>query len=125
MHGSPSEHTFRNSQTDWVVRGGIALLFILIGLDKIPSGPDAPWVVFFRQAGIGQWFRYFTGTVEVLGGLLVLPPRTVNVGLTILVGVMAGAALTVSALVHRPLDALVPIACLCAIAAFWLHRRRA
>jgi putative oxidoreductase len=124
MFGSPSDRTFRNSHTDWVLRGGIALVFILIGLDKIPSGPDAPWVVFYKQAGIGQWYRYFTGTAEVIGGLLVLFPRTVNAGLMILIAVMVGAALTVSALVHRPLDAFVPIACLCAIAAFWLHRRR-
>ncbi len=124
MNESVSERTFRNSLTDWVLRGGIALLFMLIGLDKIPSSPDAPWVVFYKQAGIGQWFRYFTAIAEVIGGLLVLLPRTVNAGLMILIGVMVGAALTVSALVHRPFDAFVPIACLCAIAAFWLHRRR-
>ena len=69
MNESVSERTFRNSLTDWVLRGGIALFFILIGLDKIPSSPDAPWVVFYKPAGIGQWFRYFTAIAEVIGGL--------------------------------------------------------
>ena len=36
---------------------------------------------FFDQVGVGQWFRYFTGLVEVFGALLVLIPKTAQAGL--------------------------------------------
>ena len=40
---------------------------------SFPNGTE--WVGLFRQIGLGQWFRYFTGAVEILGGVLVLVPR--------------------------------------------------
>ena len=30
---------------------------------------------YFYHGLLGQWFRYFTGAVEILGGVLVLVPR--------------------------------------------------
>ena len=32
-------------------------------------------VLIFNRIGFGQWFRYFTGTLQILGGALVLIPR--------------------------------------------------
>jgi putative oxidoreductase len=62
----------RNALGDWLLRGGIAVVFVLFGAEKFPSDPGSPWVKLFQQIGAGQWFRYFTGVMEVLGGVLVL-----------------------------------------------------
>ncbi len=63
---SPGE--WRNQIADWVLRGAITLVFVLFGLEKFPSAPGTPWVKLFQQIGFGQWFRYFTGVVEIIGG---------------------------------------------------------
>src|SRR5262249_1066149 len=39
----------------------------------------------------GQWFRYFTGIVQIAGAVLVLVPRTFVVGIALLACTMAGA----------------------------------
>jgi hypothetical protein len=61
-----------NAIGDWCLRGGIALAFVAFGWEKFST--NGHWVKLFQQIGIGQWFRYFTGVVEILGGLLVLIP---------------------------------------------------
>src|SRR2546430_2861644 len=37
--------------------------------------PISEWVRIFDRIGLGQWFRYFTGALQVTGALLVLIPR--------------------------------------------------
>src|SRR5579871_883251 len=71
-----------------MIRGSVALIFVLAGADKFGSG----WIGFFDQVGIGQWFRYFTGGVEIPGAVLVMIPRTVLAGLALLGCTMASAA---------------------------------
>ncbi len=52
MFEQATTRTKRNALTDWVLRAGIALAFLLFGWDKFPSAPDAEWVRFFaRSAG--------------------------------------------------------------------------
>lgn len=82
----------RSPITDWCLRGGIALAFVVIGWDKF--SPDSMWPKFFEQVGVGQWFRYFTGIVEILGGVLVFIPGTATAGLALLACTMASAGLT-------------------------------
>jgi hypothetical protein len=41
-------------------------------------------VKIFHQIVFGQWFRHFTGVVEILGGVLVMIPWTVTPGLALL-----------------------------------------
>jgi putative oxidoreductase len=113
----------RNLLTDWFLRGGIALLFALFGKDKFPSGPGEEWVRFFAQIGLGQGFRYFTGIVEIPGGLLVLIPWTVTLGLAILACTMAGAALIHIFVMHHPFNAFIPSAILAALMVFWRSRQ--
>ena len=48
-------------------------------------------VTFFEKIGLGQWFRYFTGGLEVIGAILVLVPRTAVVGAVLLGMTMVGA----------------------------------
>lgn len=45
----------------------------------------------FAKIGFGDWFRYLTGALEVLGGLLLVIPITTRIGAGLLVAVMAGA----------------------------------
>jgi len=49
----------RNALSDWMFRGGIALIFVFAGIDKFSPS----WIKLFRKIGFGQWFRYFTGVV--------------------------------------------------------------
>lgn len=121
---STSALKFPNSLTDWVVRLGIFALFLFFGTGKFTSNPTAPWVVFFKELGFGQWFRYFTGALEMVGAFLVLIPQTVPAGLALLMGTMSGAFLIVTCVLHRPGDAFVTSALLCGMIAFWMHRRR-
>jgi uncharacterized membrane protein YphA (DoxX/SURF4 family) len=74
----------RNAIGDWVLRGGIAVVFVLFGAEKFQSDPGSPWGKLFQQIGAGQWFRYFTGVVELLGGVLVSIPWTATAGLVLL-----------------------------------------
>jgi len=48
-------------------------------------------IALFDAIGIGQWFRYVTGALEVLGALMLLLPRRTAFGAVLLACVMAGA----------------------------------
>jgi len=50
----------------WVIRFSVALIFVSFGLDKFDSRPGSEWVLIFTRIGLGQWFRVFTGVVEVV-----------------------------------------------------------
>lgn len=93
---------------DWAVRGGVAVFFFVFGMEKFSSDPGSHWVKLFGQIGAGVWFRYFTGVVEVLGGLLVLIPRTVFIGLAVLACTMAGAVIILAFVVGQPGDSIFP-----------------
>lgn len=94
---------------DWVLRVGIALAFVLFGLDKFPSDAGAQWVRFFDQVGVGQWFRYLTGIVEVIGGALALIPAAARVGLAILATTMAVASAIHIFVIRQPANAIITI----------------
>jgi putative oxidoreductase len=81
----------RNVLGDWALRLGVGLIAILVGWEKFPS--DTMWVEMYQQIGLGQWFRYFTGVVEILGGVLVLIPRLAAAGLALLAVTMVAASL--------------------------------
>jgi uncharacterized membrane protein YphA (DoxX/SURF4 family) len=114
----------RNVLGDWILRGGIALIFILFGAEKFSSSPESPWVKLFQQIGIGQWFRYFTGVVEVLGGVFVLIPWTVTAGLALLACTMASAALILIFVLGRPGDSVFSSVLFICLAIYWWSRRR-
>jgi uncharacterized membrane protein YphA (DoxX/SURF4 family) len=109
--------------SDWVLRGGVALAFVLFGLDKFPSEPGAPWVGFFQQIGIGQWFRYFTGIVEVGGAVLVMIPFTARTGLAILAATMVVASCLHVLVIHQPANVLVTGGLSLLLIALWYKKR--
>jgi hypothetical protein len=34
------------------------------------------WIKLFTDIGFGLWFMYLTGTLQIIGGLLMIVPRT-------------------------------------------------
>lgn len=108
-----------NALNDWMIRGSIAIAYIAFGADKFSDG----WVKFFDQVGFGQWFRWFTGVIEILGALLVLIPRTVEAGLALLIITMACAALILTLIIHRPQDSVISLALTIGLSFYWWRRR--
>jgi putative oxidoreductase len=85
-----SEPERRNLVADWIARIGVAVFFLIFGLEKFGSDPH--WTKLFHEIGWGDWFRYFTGAVEILGGVLVMIPRIAFLGFAMLACTMLGAA---------------------------------
>ena len=77
--------------TRWLPRIAIALVFVTVGSSKFS---DPMWVRLFARIGFGQWFRYFTGVMQIAGGVLVLMPRLALVGIAMLACTMLGAVIT-------------------------------
>lgn len=76
-----------------VLRVLLGLAFLIIGIAKLTGTLST--VQTFDAFGFGQWFRYFTGLLDVAGALLVLMPRWVRYGaLLITCTVGLGAALS-------------------------------
>jgi putative oxidoreductase len=76
----------------WVLQIGAAGMFLMVGFLKLKGDPQLVGV--FKAIGLGQWFRYLTGTLEVAGAILLLIPRTSGLGALLLVAVMVGAVVT-------------------------------
>ena len=51
-------------------------------------------IITFDQIGFGQWLRYLTGLIEVLGVALLWMPRKQVIGAVLLGGTMVGAIMT-------------------------------
>jgi len=71
-------------------RLAFGVVFIVIGFSKFDSSSE--WVKVFQTLGLGQWFRYFTGAMQMTGGALMLVPRTSIAGALMIACTMAGAA---------------------------------
>ena len=76
----------------WVLQVGAAAVFLMAGFSKLAGAEQM--VAKFDVIGAGQWFRYATGALEVLGALGLLIPRLNVIGAVLLGGVMSGAVLT-------------------------------
>lgn len=75
--------------TLWILQIAAALAFLGAGAGKL-SGAQ-PMVEVFAKIGMGQWFRYLTGFLEVLGAIGLLVPRTAFYAAAMLAAVMVGA----------------------------------
>src|SRR3984957_2427458 len=73
----------------WAAKIALASIFMATGASKILGVQQL--VDGFALIGIGQWFRYFTGAIEVSGALLLLWPLTSAFGALILLAVSVGA----------------------------------
>lgn len=73
----------------WVLRVLIAAIFLPAAAMKLSSQPMM--VDEFATIGLGQWFRFFTGALELIGGVCVLIPRVSLWGAVVVLLVDVGA----------------------------------
>jgi uncharacterized membrane protein len=75
----------------WALRALLALVFAMAGLAKVFGDPAM--VDMFATIGVGQWFRYVVGALEISGAVGVLIPRLSGPAALGLACLMAGAVL--------------------------------
>lgn len=75
---------------------------------KSKFGTHSSWIKTFEQIGFGQWFRYLTGTIQMLGAIAVLIPRIFPWGILMLACTMLGAILAWIFLLGAPFNAVFP-----------------
>jgi putative oxidoreductase len=76
----------------WGIRILLALAFGAAGAAKLVGVQQL--VELFGAIGFGQWFRYLTGAVEVVGALLMLIPAAGLIGGLLLTATCVGAVAT-------------------------------
>lgn len=83
----------------WVLRVLVAGLFAFAGFMKLSGQPMM--VQEFGVVGLGDWFRIFTGVVEILGAAAVLYPVTTAWGALLLLCVDVGAFIAQVTRIHQ------------------------
>ena len=105
----------------WILQIGAAGMFLMVGFFKLTGDPQM--VGLFDAIGLGQWFRYVTGSLEVLGAVLLLIPGLSGLGALLLVGVTLGAVTTHLFIVGgSPLPAIILLIVTGVVA--WARRKR-
>ena len=105
----------------WVLTILLAIAFILAGGIKLTNSPGM--VQEFARVGLGQWFRYFTGVLEVSGAIGLLIPRVRFWAALQIAVVMVGATFANLTVLHLPNMALVTVILLAlALVLAWLRR---
>ena len=85
----------------WLVQAFLAFVFVGAGWAKVVGNPET--VALFTAVGVGQWFRYVTGILELTGAVLIVVPRTRRIGAALLATVMLGALAAHLVILHVPL----------------------
>ncbi len=75
----------------WILQFIGAGIFFQAGILKLLG--NASMVALYDLIGIGQWFRLFTGTIEVISAVLLLTPAFASIGGFLLVCTMLVATL--------------------------------
>jgi len=78
----------------------LAAIFVLVGGGKLVGRPDM--VALFREIGVGQWFRYVTGVIELTGAALLVIPALSRASAVALGCVMIVATLIELFVLRRP-----------------------
>ena len=76
----------------WVLQIGAAGMFLMVGFFKLSGDPRM--VGLFDAIGVGQWFRYVTGSIEVVSAVALLVPAWAAFGALLLIPTMIGAVVT-------------------------------
>jgi putative oxidoreductase len=105
----------------WVVQIALAGMFLLAGGSKLVGAPAM--VTLFNSIGVGQWFRYVTGLIEVGSAIALLVPSIAVFSALVLVPTMIGAVATELFIVG---DSATPPAVLLlgAVAVVWVRRHQ-
>jgi uncharacterized membrane protein YphA (DoxX/SURF4 family) len=90
----------------WALQFLLAAAFLGAGLSKLAGVPMM--IDLFDRIGVGQWFRYVTGLVEIGGAALLLVPGLAGAGAALLGTTMFFAVLThLTILGDSPVPAVV------------------
>jgi putative oxidoreductase len=73
----------------WVTQVAVAGMFMFSGGLKLTGAPQL--VALFDSIGVGQWFRYVTGSIEVVSAAALLVPPLAPFGALLLVPTMVCA----------------------------------
>ncbi|MES2106142.1 MAG: DoxX family protein [Pseudomonadota bacterium] len=95
----------------------LALIFLAAGIAKLSGVPML--VQGFELLGLGQWFRYLTGIIEISAALILLVPTLAGYAAALLSCVMAGAIIAhLTRMPGSPVPALVLLV-LCGLIAWF------
>ena len=103
----------------WVTQIALAGLFLNAGGSKLAGAPDM--VALFEAIGVGQWFRYVTGLIEVGSAIALFVPSLALFGAMALVATMLGAIATHVFLVGGS-PAVAAVLLLVALVVVWARR---
>lgn len=92
----------------WLLKVLLGAFFIYSGASKL-AGAERH-ILLFEELGIGHWFRYATGGIEVVAGLLLLVPPTSAIGALLLMCISVGAGAALLHLHRAPTPAIVTLA---------------
>jgi uncharacterized membrane protein YphA (DoxX/SURF4 family) len=76
----------------------MAALFLFASYMKLTGNPMM--VDEFNTIGLGQWFRYFTGALELAGGIAILVPSVSVFAAIVLLAVDVGAFVVQIGVLH-------------------------
>jgi uncharacterized membrane protein YphA (DoxX/SURF4 family) len=85
----------------------IGILFIATGLSKL-THLDTMSATILQRANYPYWLFYAAGAFELIGGILLLIPKTRSFGALMIVIVMSGAIVTHVILKDSLVHAIVP-----------------
>ena len=83
----------------WVLRILVAGVFLAGAVMKLTGQPMM--IAEFQQIGLGEWFRLFTGALELAFGVAVLVPAFSAVGAAVLLAVDVGAFVAQIEVLHK------------------------
>ena len=95
-------------------------MFLFAGGSKLVGAPAM--VNLFATIGLGQWFRYVTGAIEISAAVALLIPSAAPFGAILLVLTMLGAAIANLFIGQSPAVPLVLL--LVAAAVAWTRRNQ-
>ena len=105
----------------WLTQVALALMFLMAGGSKLAGVPAM--VSLFDQVGVGQWFRYVTGIIELTAGIALLIPSAAVFGAMLLIPTMIGAIIVNVFVV--PASPVMPLLLLLGAAAVaWARRHQ-
>ena len=81
------------------LRYAFGALFLLAGAMKLYGVPML--VAEFDTVGLGQWFRYFVGVWEIVGGILIFLPTKRHFGAALLFLASFGAFIAQIMAIHQ------------------------
>jgi putative oxidoreductase len=106
----------------WILQFGLAAFFAIQGAVKL--GGSKVWITRFGAWGYPDHFYLVVGLTEVFGAILLLVPRTAELGVLLLVAVMIGATVT-HLIHHEPQVATTLVLTALLVVVLYLRRGRA